>query len=434
MFNVLAADSTEVAGTYRKIDRHVLMFLAAAYAVAYVDRVNIGFAKLQMQQALSLNDAAYGFGAGVFFLGYMLFEIPSNQLLTRIGARLTLGRIMVLWGLASMSTLLVTNSTGFYIARFCLGVFEAGFAPGMLFYLSRWYPRERLGRAIALLLGAAPIGGVVAAPVSGWLLVHANNVANLAGWQWMFLVEGIPAVLLGCCALIWLSESPDTASWLTPSEREWVRARLSDRQPRREGWKELKIVLTDVGVYRLALIYFCLICGVYVVGFWFPSILKASGVKSAVAIGWYSAIPYIGAVAGMYWLAKRSDRLLERRRHTGMAAAGGAIALTIAALFVNRFEAALVTTTLATALAYAAYAVFWSIPADYLRPSVAASGTALINSIGLFGGFLSPVIIGELKDATGNTAAGLFAIVALLALGALLLLTGSDRRSGGETS
>ncbi|ALK34803.1 MFS transporter [Burkholderia plantarii] len=433
MSNVLTADSGEVVGAYRKIDRRVLMFLAAAYAVAYVDRVNIGFAKLQMQQALSLGDAAYGFGAGVFFLGYMLFEIPSNQFLTRIGARLTLGRIMVLWGLASMSTLFVTNPTGFYIARFCLGVFEAGFAPGMLFYLSRWYPRERLGRAIALLLGAAPIGGVVAAPVSGWLLVHTNNVANLAGWQWMFLVEGIPAVVLGCCALIWLSESPDTASWLTPSERELVRARLSDRQPRREGWKELKAVLIDPGVYRLALIYFCLICGVYVVGFWFPSILKASGVKSAVAIGWYSAIPYIGAVVGMYWLAKRSDRLLERRRHAGMAAAGGAIALTVAALFVKQFEAAMVTMTLATALAYAAYAVFWSIPADYLRPSVAASGTALINSIGLFGGFLSPVIIGALKDATGSTAAGLFAIVALLALGALLLLIGPDRRSEGAT-
>ncbi|AJX16257.1 MFS transporter [Burkholderia ubonensis] len=415
-----AADGVQSA--YRKIDRRVLAFLAVGYSIAYIDRVNIGFAKIQMQQDLGLGDAAYGFGAGLFFLGYMLFEIPSNQLLTRIGARKTLSRIMLLWGIASMSMLVVTDATSFYVIRFLLGMCEAGFAPGMLFYLARWYPRERLSRATALLLGAAPIGGIVAGPVSGWLLEHLTDVAGLAGWQWMFLIEGIPAVLLGMIALTWLSDSPNDAQWLTTDEKRMVIERLDAASASREGWQSLKAVLGDAGIYRLSAIYFCLICGVYVVGFWLPSILKAGGVKSVAEIGWYSAIPYAAAVAAMYLLARRSDRLLERRLHAGVATAAAAVALAVAAIFVDRFGIAIVAITIATALTFAGYAVFWAIPSEYLPASISASGIAFVNSVGLFGGFLSPTIIGTLKSATGSTAAGLFVIVGLLALGAVLLL------------
>ncbi|KVD96203.1 MFS transporter [Burkholderia stagnalis] len=419
---VFDADTRSAQSLYRKIDRRVLAFLAVCYAVAYIDRVNIGFAKLQMQQDLALSDAAYGFGAGIFFLGYMLFEIPSNQLLTRIGARKTLSRIMLLWGIASMSMFLVTDATSFYVVRFLLGVFEAGFAPGMLFYLTRWYPRERLSRAMALLLCAAPLGGIVAAPVSGWLLEHMKDVAGLAGWQWMFLIEGVPALLLGLIALTWLSDAPQDARWLTADEKQAVIEQCGTDRSTPERWSALKTVLRDAGIYRLSAVYFCLICGVYVVGFWLPSILKASGVNSIVAIGWYSAIPYAAAIAGMYWLARRSDRTLERRRHAGIAAAAGAGVLTVAALFVDRFGVAIVAITIATALTYAAYAVFWAIPAEYLRSSVAATGIAFVNTVGLLGGFLSPTIIGTLKSISGSTSAGLFVIVGLLALGALLLL------------
>ncbi|MCA8274626.1 MFS transporter [Burkholderia sp. AU30280] len=431
---VFDAGNNDAQALYRKIDRRVLAFLAVCYAVAYVDRVNIGFAKLQMQQDLALSDAAYGFGAGVFFLGYMLFEIPSNQLLTRIGARKTLSRIMLLWGLASMSMFLVTDATSFYLVRFLLGVFEAGFAPGMLFYLTRWYPRERLSRAMALLLCAAPLGGIVAAPASGWILEHMKDVAGLAGWQWMFLIEGVPALILGAVALTWLSDAPEDARWLTADERRAVIAQRDTEQSMQERWPALKTVLRDVGIYRLSVIYFCLICGVYVVGFWLPSILKASGVNSLVEIGWYSAIPYTAAIIGMYLLARRSDRTLERRRHAGFAAAAGAVALAIAALFVDRFGVSIVAITLATALTYAAYAVFWAIPPEYLRSSVAATGIAFINTVGLLGGFLSPTIIGTLKSITGSTTAGLFVIVGLLALGALLLLVRPIRLTEAERS
>ncbi|VWD16009.1 MFS transporter [Burkholderia lata] len=419
---------------YRKIDRRVLAFLAACYAVAYIDRVNVGFAKLQMQQDLALSDAAYGFGAGVFFLGYMLFEIPSNQLLTRIGARKTLSRIMLLWGLSSMSMFLVTDARSFYVVRFLLGVFEAGFAPGMLFYLTRWYPRERLSRAMAMLLCAAPLGGIVAAPASGWLLEHMQDVAGLAGWQWMFLIEGVPALILGAAALTWLSDAPEDARWLTADERRAVIEQRDTEQSTQERWPALRTVLRDVGIYRLSVVYFCLICGVYVVGFWLPSILKASGVSSIVEIGWYSAIPYTAAVVGMYLLARSSDRTLERRRHAGIAAAAGTVALAIAALFVDRFGVAIVAITLATALTYAAYAVFWAIPPEYLRSSVAATGIAFINTVGLLGGFLSPTIIGALKSITGSTSAGLFVIVGLLALGAFLLLVRPIRLTEAERS
>ncbi|WP_081075521.1 MFS transporter [Burkholderia stagnalis] len=291
---------------YRKIDRRVLAFLAVCYAVAYIDRVNIGFAKLQMQQDLALSAAAYGFGAAIFFLGYMLFEIPSNQLLTRIAARKTLSRIMLLWGIASMSMFLVTDATSFYVARLLLGVCEAGFAPGMLFYRTRWYLRERLGRAMALLLCAAPLGGIVAAPASGWLLEHMKDVAGFAGWQWMFVIEGVPALILGALALMWLNGAPEDTRWLTADEKRAIIEQRDTERSTRERWPALKTVLRDIGIYRLSVVYFCLICGVYAVGFWLPSILKTSGVNSIIEIGWYSAIPYAAAVAGMYWLSRRN--------------------------------------------------------------------------------------------------------------------------------
>ncbi len=412
---------TSKPGLFRKIDARVLGFLALCYAFAYVDRINIGFAKLQMQHDLALSDAAYGLGAGIFFLGYVLFEIPSNLLLVRIGARKTLARIMILWGLASAATCFASSTTSFYVLRFLLGVFEAGFAPGMIFYLTYWYPKERMARAVALLLAAAPIGGIVAGPLSGWVMTSLSGIAGLSGWRWLFILEGIPAALLGLAALFWLKDSPENASWLTPNELSSLRGMVTPAIPDRAAYRSLPTVLANASIYRLAAAYFCLICGLYAIGFWLPAILKAAGLKDVLEIGLYSAVPYVAAAASMYVLARRSDRKKERHRHAAIAATVSAVALAVATLNLKEFGVTFAAITVATAAMFAAYAVFWAIPHDLLSGPTAASGIAFINTLGLFGGFLSPTMIGWVKTATGQTQTGLLVIAALLVLGALLL-------------
>lgn len=409
-------------GLFRKLDVRVLGFLAVCYALAYVDRINIGFAKLQMQRDLALSDAVYGLGAGIFFLGYVLFEIPSNLLLLRIGARTTLARIMILWGLASAATCLVSSTTSFYALRFLLGVFEAGFAPGMIFYLSYWYPKERMARAVALVLAAAPIGGIVAGPLSGWVMTSLSGTYGLAGWQWLFILEGVPAALLGVVALFWLKDSPDEARWLTPQERTSLKRLAVPAISERSAYRSLSAVLRNASIYRLAAAYFCLICGLYAIGFWLPAILKATGLQSVLQIGLYSAVPYIAAAVSMYALARSSDRHKERHRHAAIAAAVSAATLATATIYLERFGIAFAAITVATGAMFAAYSVFWAIPHDMLSGPTAAGGIAFINTLGLFGGFLSPTMIGWAKTVTGRTESGLFIIAGLLVLAALLLL------------
>lgn len=423
---------TSHVGLFRKLDIRVLGFLAICYAFAYVDRINIGFAKLQMQRDLAFSDAAYGLGAGIFFLGYVLFEIPSNLLLVRIGARKTLARIMILWGLASASTCFVSSTTSFYALRFLLGVFEAGFAPGMIFYLSYWYPKARMARAVALLLAAAPIGGIVAGPLSGWVMTSLSGTHGLAGWQWLFILEGVPAALLGVVALAWLKDSPEQARWLSAQELSSLKGLVTPATPDRSAYRSLPTVLRSPSIYRLAAAYFCLICGLYAIGFWLPAILKATGIKSVLEIGLYSAVPYIAAAVSMYVLARSSDRRKERHRHAAIAAAISAVTLAMATLYLKQFNVAFVAITVATGAMFAAYSVFWAIPHDMLSGPTAAGGIAFINTLGLFGGFLSPTMIGWVKTFTGSTATGLLVIAGLLVLGALLLFTPVKPLLGAE--
>lgn len=423
---------TSNLGLFRKIDVRVLGFLALCYAFAYVDRINIGFAKLQMQHDLAFSDAAYGLGAGIFFLGYVLFEVPSNLLLMRIGARKTLARIMILWGLASAATCLVSSTTSFYALRFLLGVFEAGFAPGMIFYLTYWYPKERIARAVSLLLAAAPIGGIVAGPLSGWVMTSLSGTAGLAGWQWLFIFEGIPAALLGIVAFFLLKDSPEQAPWLSASERLTLRGMVTPAIPDRAAYRSLPAVLRNASIYRLAAAYFCLICGLYAIGFWLPAILKATGVKDVFEIGLYSAVPYVAAAVSMYGLARRSDRKKERHRHAAIAAAVSAVTLAVATLYLKQFGVAFVAITIATGAMFAAYSVFWAIPHDVLSGPTAATGIAFINTLGLFGGFLSPTMIGWVKTFTGQTQTGLLVIAGLLLLGARLLYTPVRPLHGAE--
>ncbi|MHA6823892.1 MFS transporter [Ralstonia pseudosolanacearum] len=411
------------ANVYRVVNWRVLPFLAVCYLFAYLDRINISFAKLQMQNDLALSDAAYGFGAGVFFFGYMLFEVPSNLLLVRVGARRTLSRILVLWGIVSASMLFVTDVWTFYALRFLLGVFEAGFAPGMIYYLTQWYPRARMAQAVAIVLGAAPVGGAIGGPVSTWIMSRFAGANGLTGWQWMFLAEGIPAIVLGVAAYFYLADKPAAARWLTDEQKAAIARDVGHSSERQTT--SLARALKDPMIYQLAAAYFCLISGLYAVHFWLPSILKAAGVKDLMQIGLYSAVPNLASLAAMYAFSRSSDRRAERRWHSTIAAVFGAALLATTA-YVSSFPAALLSITLASAAIYASYTVFWAIPREYLSGTAAAGGIALINSIGLFGGFFSPTFIGWAKDATGSLRAGLLVIAAILLLGSILLATRRD--------
>lgn len=420
---MLNADPSELERVrrilYRRIDIRVLALLTVAYGFAYLDRINIGFAKLQMQSDLGFTDAVYGLGAGIFFLGYVAFEIPSNLLLPRLGARKTFSRIMVLWGLASASMIFVHDRQSFYALRLLLGIFEAGFAPGLIFYLSCWYPPALRARTMAIVLCASPIAGLIGGPLSGWAMTALEGTAGLQGWQWLFLVEGVPTILLGVITWFFLSDRPSDAHWLTEEQRTILAADLN--RAGSTSHPSFRKVLVDSKIYGMAAAYFCMICGLYAVGFWLPSILKAAGQTDVLAIGLLSAIPYAAAIVSMYWLGRRSDHRRERRLHSATSLFFGALAFAAVALAQGRFAISLIAITLATGLVYAAYAVFWALASEYLRGDVAAGGIALVNSIGLFGGFLSPTIIGWVSTATGNLRGGLLVMVAILLTGTAIV-------------
>jgi MFS family permease len=420
---VSTAPTTEsnarLAALYRRVDRRILPFLLVCYLFACVDRLNIGFAKLQMQSDLGFSDAIYGLGAGIFFLGYVLFEIPSNLLLPKIGARRTITRILVLWGITSAAMLFVRNVPTFYGLRFLLGVFEAGFAPGMIFYLTYWYGEARMARAIAVVMTAGPLSGVVGGALSGWTMTAFNGTLGLAGWQWMFLIEGVPSVLLGVLAWFMLADRPEDARWLSADDRTLLRSQLGTSAPRHHSFRR---VAADPRIYLMAAAYFCVICGLYTVNFWLPSIIKADGVKDPMSIGLYSTIPYLAAVVGMIVVGRSSDRRRERRWHSALPSLAAGVCLAIATMFGGHLAASLTFMAIATLMMWASYTVFWAIPSDYLKGDEAAGGIALVNTIGLLGGFLSPTIIGFAHSMTGSLHAGLYVMVALLVVGAGLLL------------
>lgn len=411
---------------YRRIGWRILPLLVVCYLFAYIDRVNIGFAKLQMSEDIGISESVYGLAAGIFFLGYVLFEVPSNLLLRRIGTRKTIFRIMLLWGLTSAAMLFVHDATSFYVLRFLLGVFEAGFAPGIIFYLTYWYPRARMGAAMSVLMIPGPLGSMIGGPTSALIMSGLDGSAGLAGWQWMFLLEGLPCVALAL--VIWkvLPDGPGDARWLTPDERALLAHDLSGSQ---EGGEHRFLkVLTDPRVYGLALGYFCLISGLYGVSFWLPTILSENGVSSVVAIGLWSAVPYAVALVVMRVLARHSDATGERRWHTVIPTVVAAAGMAVAAFTASTFGVSMIALIVSTASMWGAYTVFWSVPASFLRGDAAAGGIAFINSIGLLGGFVSPTLIGYVKQETGSTEIGLLTLVVLLVVGAVSLAVTRVRR------
>ncbi len=414
------APSATTDALYRKIGWRLIPLLFLAYAFAYLDRINIGFAALQMKGELGFTDAVYGLGAGIFFASYFICEVPSNLLLQKIGARLTIARIMICWGLTSCCMMFVRRPDSFYAMRLLLGVFEAGFAPGVMLYLTFWYPSARLAQMTALFLSGSTIAGLIGSPISGLILDHLNGAYGLRGWQWLFLLEGIPTIILGLLALKLMPDGPRAARWLTTDEKHCVIEQLTPaRAHAADGFRE---ALRDPNVYVIALAWFAIVCGIYAVAFWMPVMLRAAGAGSASNIGLWSIIPYGSGAIGMVLLSRHSDRAGERRWHAAACALVGAAALALIPNAGLNLALVVLALSVATVAVFAAMPILLAIPMTALSPRAAPGGIALINSIGLTGGFVSPFMLGWIKTSTGNLNNGLYVIAGMLVLGAIVIL------------
>ena len=423
-----------------KISRKLIPFLMLCYFVAYLDRVNVGFAALTMNKDLALNAEMFGFGAGIFFFGYFIFEVPSNLLLERFGARMWIARIMISWGVVSAAMAFVTGPYSFYAMRFLLGVAEAGFFPGIILYLTYWFTAAERARYVGLFMAAIPLSSVIGGPVSGLILDHFNGAMALNGWQWLFIIEGVPSIIVGFLVLLLLTDRPKDATWLAPDERDALNAKLAAEAANRESVRHysLKEALLNPRVLALSLVYFGLVCGNYGLGYWLPTIVKgvvttlqldaSSGININTLTGYLVAIPYAVAVVAMIWWTRRSDLARERMWHVAGPAILGGVALAAAAYLTDPLLAGIAVTACAVAT-YAALPTFWTLPTAFLTGTAAAGGIALINSIGNIGGFAGPYAVGWLKDATGGTTAGLLALAAAYVLaGVVTLLVGHDRK------
>ena len=412
----------EEAALYARVTWRFVPFLFACYVAAYLDRVNVGFAKLTMAVDLDFSDTVYGFGAGIFFIGYFLCEVPSNLLLHRIGARRALARIMVTWGLLSSAMMFVTSPTSFYVLRFLLGIAEAGFFPGVVLYLTWWFPAARRGRVTALFVTAVAVSGVLGNPVSGWLLQHFDGLHGLHGWQWLFLLEGLPAVLLGLAALAWLDDRIEDAAWLSAAERRLLTANIA-RDNVHKTQMNAVAALRDPRVWLLAAIYFCLVSGLYGINFWLPTIVRGLGIDEVLIIGFVSAVPWAAAAVCRSAVGHSADRRGERRLHVALPALVGAAGLAASVPLAGHPVAAILALSIGTCGLLSAIPLAWSLATAFLTGAAAASGIALINSIGNLSGFAMPFLIGALREATGSTDPGVYTLAFMLTLGAILVLT-----------
>ena len=407
------------ARTYAKVTRRIVPFLMLCYLVAYLDRVNVGFAKLQMSSDLHFSDTVYGLGAGIFFIAYFLVEIPSNIILHRVGARLWMARIMITWGIISSGMAFVTTPTAFYVMRFLLGLAEAGFYPGVILYLSYWYPSHRRGKMFAAFAMAVPVSGLIGGPLSGYLLHALSGAMGYAGWQWLFFVEGLPSIVVGIAAFVVLTDGIKKAKWLNAEERALLEEQIA-ADSAHKAEHSLREVFTNGRVWLVTTIYFCLICGFYTVGFWLPTLIASTGVKDPLTIGLLTTIPYAAAVVTMALASRSADRRRERRWHLAFVSVLGGVGLIASAMFGGQPVLAMIGLTIAAAGALSTLPMFWSLPTAFLGGSAAAAGIALINSVGNLAGFAGPYFIGFMKDLTHSTNTGLYTMAGALILGALL--------------
>jgi ACS family tartrate transporter-like MFS transporter len=414
-----------------KAGRRLLPFLCLCYAVNFLDRVNVGFAALAMNEDLGFSPSIFGAGAGIFFVGYLLFEIPSNLALQHFGARIWIARIMVSWGLVAIAMALVSGTASFYAMRFLLGVAEAGFFPGIILYLTYWFPAHERARIVSLFMAAVPLATLVGGPVSGALL-ELHGLGGLKGWHWLFIVEGVPAVLLGLAALKLLPDRPADAPWLSEDEKHALEAKLAAEAAttRDVGYHALGDALTKPRVFVLALLYFCIVVGLYGIGFWMPQVIQTFGLMP-LEIGFLTAVPYLFASIAMVIWGRHSDATGERVWHVALP------------LFLRRRGLRLVGSkrpargdhggvSIAAIGIYAAVSTFWSLPTAILTGTGAAAGLALVNSVGNLGGLAGPSIVGAIRQATGSFTAALLFLAAAMALGGIIVLLFGQARRWGE--
>lgn len=408
-----------------KVRRRLVPFLFLLYIVAYLDRINVGFAALQMNAALGLSASAYGLGAGIFFVSYTLFEVPSNVVLARLGARLWIARIMITWGLVSSGMMFVQGPTSFYVMRFLLGAAEAGFFPGIIFYLTQWFPARERARTIAAFMTATLTAGIIGGPASGALLLM-DGMGGLAGWQWLFLLEGLPAIVLGVVVLFYMTEHPQDARWLSDDERSALVEALG-REASDRTWRTTTVsgAFASGRIWLLSIVYFTIPIALYAFGFWLPQIIRAASSGSVLQVGLLTAIPYLVGAGGMVIAARHSDRSGERRWHIAGAALVGGIAF-IASGFVYTLAASLATLSLAMLGLASMFGPFWAFATSRLRGVGAAAAIALINSIGNTGGFVGPYVIGYIRDRTHSFTGGLVFVGVVLAAVPLLVLALSE--------
>lgn len=414
--------------TLRRISWRIVPFIMLLYFIAYIDRVNIGFAALTMKGDLGFTASMLGFGAGIFFWGYFLFEVPSNIVLHKVGARLWIARVMVTWGIISGAMAFVSGPTSFYVMRFLLGAAEAGFFPGIILYLSYWFPARHRAGVTAFFMAAAPLSTALGSPISAALL-EMNGVMGLRGWQWMFILEAIPALILGIVVFFYMTDKPEKAKWLKDDERAWlVKAMNEEAANKGDGAKHSIISgLANPRVLALSLIYFGTSAGLYTLGIWAPQIIKQLGVSS-MTVGILNAIPPVVSVVAMIWWSRHSDRTGERTWHVILACVAAAVGLVIAA-GANGMVGLIAALTLVNIGISCAKPPLWSMPTTFLSGAAAATGIATINSIGNLGGFAGPAMIGWIKDQTGSFSGGLYFVAGLLVLSAVLTLVLSRFRT-----
>lgn len=434
------ADEARERATYRKIAWRILPLLVFCYILNYLDRINIGIAQLQFKSDLGFSDAAYGLGAGLLFVGYVLFEIPSNLMLDRVGVRKTFLRIMVAWGVLSTMTMFVRTPIQFYTVRFLIGVAEAGFTPGIFLYLSYWFPARRRARITSIFYLSIPIAAIVGAPLSGWIMHVFAGDFGLRGWQWLFLLEGLPSALFGVVVFFALSDRPQQAAWLTAEEKAFVIAQidLDDASKRRHAARTaaisqparsaLRAVLSDPRMFCAGFTFACSFSLGNTLAFWAPAVIRDSGIARVANVGLLAAIPALFGVIVMIVAGRHSDRTMERRWHAALALMSAAAALALLPLFNHDTALALALLAVASAGHYTCLAVFWSIPPTYLPKETAAAGIALVNVIGSLGGALSTAALGWMSHGKEGFGMGLVLLGAVIACGAVTLLVAFPAR------
>lgn len=426
--SVLNADSTPAQivsaekALISKVAWRLMPLIMVCYLFAFFDRINISFAKFQLQTDLSLSDTAYGLGAGLFVVGYVLFEVPSNMMLYKVGARRWIARIMMSWGVATALMVFVNTEWQFYALRFVIGAMEAGFAPGVLYYLTLWFPQHYRGRITSMLFLASAFAGLFGAPISGLVLGHLDGVMNLRGWHWLFLLGGLPCVGLGLLVLMVLKDKISDAHWLTPQEQTYLSSRIAHHEPHKSG--SLLAALKLPGFLMLGLIYFLIQVASYGLNFWAPQLIRSAGTESPVMIGLLTAIPYIFGAISMVVVGRLSDASGERRKYVAGLVVLGAIGFFSAGIFANHTVFLIVALSLLGAGIVASIPAFWALPPKLLAGAGAgaAGGIAVINTLGQFGGIVSPVMVGRIKDLTGSTTPALYVIGIACVIAAALLL------------